>query len=283
MKTLLVTGCGTGFGKSIVDKLSHDENLQIIATVKDEISLNLWPHKKNVQVVKMDITSKADLKSFEQFIQTKKINFDAVLLNAGISNWGPLLDIDETKLEDVINVNLIGTLAVLRRVMPHLAMKAKVLCVGSTSRLTTVPFMGIYPITKAALHMVMDRVRAESSLLIPKQKIQFAMIDPGSVVTEIWELAREVKFSTTTDENKFVRALGLKVIDEEIKKSPGPEVMADLVLKLINKKKLARCYYVGQGVLLLRLLSFLPNAVSENLLKLLFTVLHMKHKKTARI
>jgi short-subunit dehydrogenase len=270
MKTILITGCDSGIGKFFVDTYSANQDVRIIATVEKMQSINHWQNNANVIALPLDITNKNQLGDFQKKLVEFNYKISTLILNAGVSNWGPLLSIDEIELESVINVNLIGTLSVLRRTLPHLSQDGKVILLGSTSRLLTIPFMGIYPIVKNCLHQVADRLRLEQEITYPSSAIQYTMIDPGSISTEIWQKARKIKFHTQTNENILIHNIGIKFLEQEYRNASHPSTIANLLIKIIQKKKIARVYYAGSGATIIRILALLPPFLRELFFKLSF-------------
>jgi NAD(P)-dependent dehydrogenase (short-subunit alcohol dehydrogenase family) len=107
--------------------------------------------------------------------------------NAGISVGGPLefVSIDEWRRQ--LEVNFIGQVAVTQAAIPALR-KARGRIVNMTSiggRLAS-PFLGPYNASKFALEAVTDALRLE----LRQFGINVAAVEPGAVVTPIWEKGR---------------------------------------------------------------------------------------------
>jgi short-subunit dehydrogenase len=279
MKTIFITGVDSGIGRCFVDTFATTQQYKIIATVKHKENLILWRNNPWVEVLHVDITNSNDLSFVSARLSANNQTVDVLINNAGISIWGPFLELDDDSVENVIQVNLLGTRKVIKTLLPFISKDGKIINIGSTSALVTVPFMGIYPLSKLAVKAMGDSLRREFSLSVDYKNIQITTVEPGSIATPMWERARTIHFSLESSSSKVINALGQKMIDTELELSPGPFVAAKLFHKLIVAKKLSRTYLVGRSTTLMFFLSLLPHYAMDCFFKILFR-LEMKKLST---
>ena len=110
-KTVLITGCSSGFGK-LTAKIFQQEGWNVIATMRkpeNETELN---QLENVLVTRLDVL---DLESIDKAVAEGIARFgkiDVLLNNAGYGAYGPL---EVTPREDILrqfNTNVIGLMDV---------------------------------------------------------------------------------------------------------------------------------------------------------------------------
>jgi NAD(P)-dependent dehydrogenase (short-subunit alcohol dehydrogenase family) len=103
--------------------------------------------------------------------------------NAGIPAAGPLELIPIDEIRQVLEVNLIGAVAVTQAFLPLLkAARGRIVNISSVAGRAALPFMGPYAASKFALEAISDSWRRE---LIPFG-VQVIVIEPGSFRSRIW-------------------------------------------------------------------------------------------------
>lgn len=101
---------------------------------------------------------------------------------AGVSELGPLETQPLDVLRRALDVNVVGAVRLLRACLPALRRaRGRIVVVGSIAGLSTLPFMGAYSASKAALESVVDALRVE----VAPWGIAVAILEPGSIDTPI--------------------------------------------------------------------------------------------------
>src|SRR5688572_7853392 len=115
--------------------------------------------------------------------------------NAGIGIGGPLIYQPLDEIRRVLEVNVLGVVAVTQAFAPLLgtdrARKGKpgrIVNISSVAGRMSAPFMGAYAASKHALEGMSQSLRRELMVF----GIDVILINPGSVVTPIWDKAEEV-------------------------------------------------------------------------------------------
>src|SRR5947209_16873980 len=108
----------------------------------------------------------------------------ALVNNAGIPAAGPLELLPLDELRRVLEVNLIGVVAVTQAFLPLLKRaRGRIVNISSVSGRVAMPFMGPYAASKFALEAVSDSLRRE---LLPFG-VDVIVVEPGSVQSRIWD------------------------------------------------------------------------------------------------
>ena len=186
---VLISGASTGIGRACAEHLDS-LGFTVLAGVRKESDADSLRGggSGRTRPLMLDVT---DSDSIASAMRTVGEAFPAGLAglvnNAGISVGGPLefVPIDEWRRQ--LEVNLIGPVAVTQAALPALR-KARGRIVNMTSiggRLAS-PFLGPYNASKYALEAVNDVLRLE----LRQFGIEVAAVEPGAVVTPIWEKGR---------------------------------------------------------------------------------------------
>ncbi|UOB18653.1 oxidoreductase [Abyssalbus ytuae] len=120
-KVWFITGTSKGFGLALT-KLALSQGHQVIATSRniDELKKSITENQDNLLPLKVDITSDEEVKNaFQQGIE-KFGRIDVVVNNAGYSLVGSMEEMTDKEFRQTVDVNLFGTVNVLRNVMPYL-------------------------------------------------------------------------------------------------------------------------------------------------------------------
>lgn len=187
----LITGGSSGIGKAVVKKLLSQNFKVINADITAELSNtdNRYFFKKT------DITSGEQVQQLFDFVKNT-VGLPSVLIcNAGKGIHEKLSDGDPEKWFNVINLNLMGTLRILRSFLPGLQqqMHAHIVIVSSVSSNNPYEYGGIYSATKAALDMIAATLRLEL-----RDKIKVTLISPGIVDTNFFKNFESGKIDTNS-------------------------------------------------------------------------------------
>ena len=107
---------------------------------------------------------------------------DIVVANAGVGAYGPFLELDPAHMEEMIDVNVKGTLYTVRAALPHLLRsgQADVVTIASEAGRRGLPLEAVYCASKFAQ---VGFTRALDHELRP-QGIRCTNVCPGGVATE---------------------------------------------------------------------------------------------------
>lgn len=122
--------------------------------------------------------------------------------NAGIAVSGPLMHVRPDDVRRQFEVNVVGVVAVTQAFLPLLGARpnpghppGRIVNVGSVSGRIAYPFIGPYAASKHALEALSDSLRRELLLF----GVDVILIEPGSVVTPIWDKAEQEDYSHYMD------------------------------------------------------------------------------------
>lgn len=179
MKTVLITGAGSGFGQEVSFRLAQ-KGFKVIAAV--EIYAQVQPMKREaaarglvIQVEKLDVTDAGDRN------KALKWNVEILVNNAGVLEGGSVIDIPGSNIRHEFEVNVIGPLLLTQGIVRRMVKRGKgrVVWVSSREGLNVNPFTGIYAASKHAIEAIAQTM----SLELQEFGVEVATINPGPFLT----------------------------------------------------------------------------------------------------
>jgi NAD(P)-dependent dehydrogenase (short-subunit alcohol dehydrogenase family) len=157
MKTVLITGCSSGFGLATAQYfLARD--WKVIATMRTP-NETLFAPSDRLRVLALDVT---DPHSIEQALQAAG-PIDALVNNAGIGLLGALEGSSMASIRDVFETNTLGTMAMIQAVLPQFRQRKAGAVVNVTSSVTIkpLPLLSVYTASKAAVNAFTESLALE--------------------------------------------------------------------------------------------------------------------------
>jgi NAD(P)-dependent dehydrogenase (short-subunit alcohol dehydrogenase family) len=120
-KVWLITGASKGMGLQLVNlllSLGH----KVIATSRNKADLEkgVTGNRENLFSLETDITSDEEVKKAIDLAVAHFGHINVVVNNAGYSLVGSMEEMSDEEFRSTINVNLFGTVNIIRNVMPYL-------------------------------------------------------------------------------------------------------------------------------------------------------------------
>ncbi|MBN9242150.1 MAG: SDR family NAD(P)-dependent oxidoreductase [Mesorhizobium sp.] len=175
MKTVLITGCSTGFGRETASRFLA-EGWNVIATMRDP-SANTLPTSDRLRVLSLDVTDADRIAA----VMVEAGTVDVLVNNAGI---GWLNAVEGTSLEMVRRVfetNTFATIAVMQAVLPGMRERRAgvIVNVSSSATMKPLPLLSVYRASKAAVNALTEAAALELAAF----GIRVAAVLPGAAPT----------------------------------------------------------------------------------------------------
>jgi len=185
-KTILITGCSTGFGILTAQALAAKGH-RVMATMRHAASRNLNAKLQleafakhggyTLEVIDLDVTNDASVEVAIASIIKSHGGIDVLVNNAGVMNVGvtEAYTIDELKAQ--FEVNTFGPARLIRAALPTMRKQGSGLLVNVSSLAgrAIFPFFGAYCASKFALEALAEAYRYELSGL----GIDSVIVEPG--------------------------------------------------------------------------------------------------------
>lgn len=157
MKTMLITGCSSGFGLEIA-KYGLERDWKVVATMRTPRE-DVLPASKNLRVLALDVT---DPDSIRQAVEAAG-PIDALVNNAGVGAAAPAEITPMSTIRDVFETNLYGTMAMTQAALPQFRERRAGVIVNVTSSVTlrALPLVAAYTASKAAVNAFTESMALE--------------------------------------------------------------------------------------------------------------------------
>lgn len=157
MKTILITGCSSGFGLEIA-RCFLDRDWQVVATMRTPRA-DILPASDNLRILPLDVT---DPQSIRKAVDAAG-PIDALVNNAGIGAAAPFELTSSTQARELFETNTIGTMAMTQAVLPQLRQHRGGVIVNVTSSVTLkpMPLISLYAASKAAVNAFTESMAIE--------------------------------------------------------------------------------------------------------------------------
>lgn len=183
MKTILITGCSSGFGLDIA-RYFLQRDWKVIATLRTPKE-GIFPASDNLTVLPLDVT---DTDSIQQAIAAAG-PIDVLVNNAGIGLFGIFENLSLDTAREIFETNTFGTMAMIQAVLPQFREKQAGVIVNVTSSVTlkALPMLPVYTASKAAVNAFTESLALE----LAPFNIRLSLVLPGkSPETRFGENAR---------------------------------------------------------------------------------------------
>ena len=189
-QAVLVTGASTGIGRKMTELLAS-KGYFVYAGARKEQDLKDLATIPNVQPLKLDVTSKADIAAAVATVEKAGRGLYGVVNNAGVAVVGPLIETEDADLNFVFDVNVLGPQRVTKAFSKLLiASKGRVVTTGSISGILAGPLLGVYAMSKHAVEAYTDALAAEMS----RVGVKVSVIEPGNYQSEMGKnVVRQMK------------------------------------------------------------------------------------------
>lgn len=185
-KVAVITGASSGIGKGIALKLSN-EGATVVLVARDEKKLDQVSTElrkagaKNYEIISADVTNREDIDRAVQQAIEEFGKVDILVNSAGQMKSSAITEGEVQAWDDMIDVNLKGTLYAINAVMPHFQQQQSghIVNIASISGFEVTKSSALYTATKAAVHAITQGLEKE----LAKTGIRSTSISPGMVDT----------------------------------------------------------------------------------------------------
>lgn len=157
MKTVLITGCSSGFGLEVARHfLARD--WRVVATMRTPRE-DVLPPSANLQVLPLDVTNADSIRAAIDAAGP----IDVLVNNAGFGAAAPAELTPLATVRALFDTNTIGTIALTQAVLPQFRARGAGVVVNVTSSVTlkALPLLSAYRASKAAVNAYTESMAAE--------------------------------------------------------------------------------------------------------------------------
>lgn len=229
MKTVLITGATSGFGKGLVTRLLKD-GFQVVATGrnlakrKDIFSTERLKYQNRLVELDLDVTSSEDIKSVETYFTNRPL--DVLVNNAGFAIFGPAEECTEENLRRQFEVNVFGLILLTQKLLPAIRKtEGHIINFSSAFGLMGFPLSSAYCATKFAIEGFSESLSYE----LRPFSVKVTLVEPGGYRTN-FNNAAEWGMSLSANESVYSRQIkNYTLLRTKMSTRPNPQKPEDVV------------------------------------------------------
>src|SRR6185436_12009047 len=145
MKTVLITGCSSGYGLETARHF-HERGWNVIATMRTPRT-DVLPTSERMHVVGLDVTKS------ESIASVVERDIDVLVNNAGIGLLGAFEVTPMSTVREIFETNTFGVMAMTQAVLPKFRARRSgvIINVTSSATLAPMPLVAVYTASKTAI------------------------------------------------------------------------------------------------------------------------------------
>ena len=226
-RNIFISGASRGIGKSMAKHFAKS-NFNVIGTSRNNFKFD--DDLENLLPLKLDVTSRNDVKNCFDELKSKNLLPDILINNAGITADQLFLRMSDDDWDDVINTNLTGTFNLTKIFLKNMIKNkfGRIINISSISGLMGNPGQVNYSSSKAALNGFTKSLAKE----VGSRNITVNCVAPGFIDTDMTSYIGE------NERNEILKKIPLN-------KFGSPEDISKLVMFLMSDEA---SYITGQTI-----------------------------------
>ena len=237
MQVVVITGVAQGMGREVALRLVRSgatvAGFDVDAEGIESLRTELAAAGPGPLLSTLDVCDRQGILRFRDEVLARYGHVDVVLSNVGIGFFGPFEEVDLERASRCLEINVMGTAAILQAFLPSMRERrsGRLVAVSSLVGQIPFPFESIYSATKFAVEGLVQSLRYE----VEPYGIQVALIQPAQVSTRF-----AAKIHTLPNEDSPYRERVARFIarDEELIQSAlDPGAAAEQILRVIRAPK----------------------------------------------
>lgn len=226
-KNIFISGASRGIGKSMAQHFAKS-NFNVVGTSRNNFKFD--NDLENLLPIKLDVTSRNDVKDCFDELKSKNLLPDILINNAGITADQLFLRMSDDDWDNVINTNLTGTFNLTKIFLKNMIKNkfGRIINISSISGLMGNPGQVNYSSSKAALNGFTKSLAKE----VGSRNITVNCVAPGFIDTDM------TSYIGDNERNEILKQIPLN-------KFGLPEDISKLVMFLMSDEA---SYITGQTI-----------------------------------
>jgi NAD(P)-dependent dehydrogenase (short-subunit alcohol dehydrogenase family) len=256
MQNVVITGASSGIGAAAALALDG-QGARVFAGVEHDSdgAAALSAASPRLRRVTLDVESDASIADAFAAIERELdgAGLDGVVNNAGVGFPGPLEALPRDDLRRLLEVNVIGQVAVTQAALPLLRRggerPGRVVFVGSIGGILASQFAGAYHASKFALEAIADVWRQE----LDPEDLPVILIEPTTISTPIWDKAIDYLDALNASGSPRLEPyrVRLRAFRETLRSADehgkSPDLVAGTIVEALTTSSPDTRYVVGAG------------------------------------
>lgn len=181
VKAVLVTGASTGIGRNLAETLAK-KGYYVYAGARKDSDLAALDAIENISAIRLDVTKQEQVDAAVAFVQSQGRGLYALVNNAGIGNFGSVVESDLSDHDATYDVNVKGVYRITKAFAPLIIeSKGRISTTGSIAGTVTGNGMTAYSGSKHWIEAYTDGLAGEMAPL----GVKVSVIQPGNYQSHI--------------------------------------------------------------------------------------------------
>ena len=234
-RTWLITGVSSGFGRELIKQLL-ERGERVVGTVRrlDTVADFVERYPDRFLPKLLDVTDTAAIRDVADRSFAKFGRVDVIVSNAGYGLFGAAEELSDEQIDHIIATNLVGSIQLIRAVLPHLRAQGggRILQVSSYGGQVAYPGNSMYHATKWGIEGFVESVAQE----VASFGIGMTLVEPGGARTEFRYGSAQVAEKMPEYDKSPARA-PLRILDPAAGPAPGdPARMAAAMIASVDQE-----------------------------------------------
>ena len=257
---IVITGATSGIGEKCAELFLKEGHTvySLARRTKDN---------KGINYIECDLSNRESIETAVREITSKENRIDILINNAGMGISGAFEYHEDEEIKQLIDVNLLGLLRVTKLLIPYLReSKGTIINISSVAGIISIPFQGMYSLSKSAVISFTESLRNE----LRPFNVKVSAVLPGDTKTGFTEARRKSK-----DNNEYGNRINRSVekMEKDERNGADPTKVAKVILKVSKKKNPNTYYIVGFSY---KLLAFLQRILPKRLVNYIVYKIYAK-------
>ena len=193
-KNAIITGAGKGIGRAVAIALAQEGvNVGLLArTLSDleKLAEELKQYEVKVSIATVDVANIDAVNAAVLKIKNELGSIDILINNAGTASFAKFLELEPSRWEDIVKINLFGAYYTVRAVLPEMIEKQSgdIINISSTAGKNGAAVTSAYSASKFALIGMSESLMQE----VRKHNIRVSTLTPSTVASD---MAKELKLT----------------------------------------------------------------------------------------
>ena len=180
-RAVLVTGASSGIGLRMTEVLSQN-GFHVYAGARKDEDLARLDAMDNVTSIRLDVTVQEEIDAAVERIRAEGRGLYGLVNNAGVVVVGPMIELPESELDYLFDVNLYGPYRVTKAFAPLIIeSRGRILTTTSIAGTISGAFIGVYSMSKHGLEAYIDALAPE----LTSFGVAVAAVEPGNFKSRI--------------------------------------------------------------------------------------------------